>query len=528
MSKDYVEVAPFTPLSGPKQVFTYHLGPHSSSSIKVGSLVQIPWRSRQLQGVVLAYAHGPLPYRTKACRAAAGGGFLTTSQIEFARWISTALCGNLGYTLRLFAPPLTTPLTLTLPSSGPVAPITSAVDVKVVSTPRLLDRLLVRLSRQASHLRRPTLLLVATQQRAEELFAQLPAAVQSQAHLFHANKPKPFLQKVWQSVFNQEVSLIVGTHKALYLPFHALEQIIVDQEEWAAHQPFKQYPLLHNRDAALAFAKIHHASLLFVTTQPSVFLYHQLKRQHPSSPLKPLPDTTPNFQLISPDLHDRRQRALIPRELLTNLRRWHQLKQSLLLVYNGDLKPLKRALKKSLPTSAIVTRLNARTQQALGSPPLVVATTAVFSLLPRERFSRVIWLYPERSFFPPSYRTAENLYHLLGRLLNYRQRSSSSLLIVTRTPLRLQQLFSSSSPAFLESQLKLRYKYSLPPVTELVKLTSQRQLLSLRQKLAARLLTHPDARLYGPLPTSTLILTGTNLSPLYQDLPFDRAEITSA
>lgn len=79
--------------------------------------------------------------------------------------------------------------------------------------------------------------------------------------------------EIWNKVKSGEIKAVVGARSAVFLPFHELGLIIVDEE----HDPsFKQQdpaPRYHGRDAAIYYAALFKAKVLLGSATPSIETY---------------------------------------------------------------------------------------------------------------------------------------------------------------------------------------------------------------------------------------------------------------
>ena len=78
--------------------------------------------------------------------------------------------------------------------------------------------------------------------------------------------------EVWNNVLenNAKAKIIVGTRSALFLPFHHLGLVIVDEEHELSYKQFDPSPRYHARDSAIVLAGIHQAKVLLGSATPSI------------------------------------------------------------------------------------------------------------------------------------------------------------------------------------------------------------------------------------------------------------------
>lgn len=101
-SLTYVLVAPCIPLMGHgHEAYTYHV--EMVDGLVVGSVVRISFGKRKILGVVLQVGVKRPRYPTKPVTKILDT-VVTAQQMQFAKLLSEALHGGLGFTLRLFIP----------------------------------------------------------------------------------------------------------------------------------------------------------------------------------------------------------------------------------------------------------------------------------------------------------------------------------------------------------------------------------------------------------------------------------------
>lgn len=81
----------------------------------------------------------------------------------------------------------------------------------------------------------------------------------------------------WYQVHHTQCTLILGTRSALFLPFHKLRLIIVDEEHDSSYKQSEAAPRYHARDAALVLAQQHKAKVLLGSATPSIESYYHAR-----------------------------------------------------------------------------------------------------------------------------------------------------------------------------------------------------------------------------------------------------------
>ena len=79
--------------------------------------------------------------------------------------------------------------------------------------------------------------------------------------------------------YKQEYKIILGARSSLFLPFHNLGLVIVDEEHDNSFKQHDPSPRYHARDAALYLATLHKAQVLLGSATPSVESFYNASQQ---------------------------------------------------------------------------------------------------------------------------------------------------------------------------------------------------------------------------------------------------------
>ena len=79
--------------------------------------------------------------------------------------------------------------------------------------------------------------------------------------------------ELWNKIRNKEVSVLLGARSALFLPFHDLGLVIVDEEHDSSYKQQDPAPRYHARDAAIYYASMFGAKTLLGSGTPSLESY---------------------------------------------------------------------------------------------------------------------------------------------------------------------------------------------------------------------------------------------------------------
>jgi primosomal protein N' (replication factor Y) len=83
--------------------------------------------------------------------------------------------------------------------------------------------------------------------------------------------------EVWNGILSGRFSVVVGVRSAIFLPFHNLSLIIIDEEHESSYKQYDPSPRYNAREVALMLATYHKAKTLLGSATPSVETYYNCK-----------------------------------------------------------------------------------------------------------------------------------------------------------------------------------------------------------------------------------------------------------
>ena len=86
---------------------------------------------------------------------------------------------------------------------------------------------------------------------------------------WHSGMTPPARRRVWETVASGEARIVVGARSALFLPFHDLALIIVDEEHDGSYKQEEGF-IYQARDLAVARGKIEGCAVVLVSATPSL------------------------------------------------------------------------------------------------------------------------------------------------------------------------------------------------------------------------------------------------------------------
>jgi len=472
-----VTVAPDVPLTpGQLQTYTYRV-PDGQDRPPAGTRVVVPFGPRSSSGTVIGVPRRLPSYRVRELKRIISSR-LTAGQIAAARRIAAAAHGGLGYTIRLFSPPSDglQPRRYSLPP--PSAPAPPAVLVAADAAARRQDIL----SFARKHAAGAQILVLVPE------IWMTAAWAGNGRHILHSKLPRRQQTAVWQAIASGEPGVVVGTQKAWYLPWQNLKLIVVDEEQYHTHKLFDQYPRLDNRIAARISAAIYGARLLYACGYPSLAVRRAIAegapviRNAPQVLKTTLADYTPA---------DRQAQRLVPETVYRLLTAARSSEQVLLF---SNRRVARRRIYAELPRQL--------------AAAVTVGTRSRFVARPEDRFDLIVWLLPEQALLFPDFRSYEQARIIATRLQSLQRNRQQAVILATRRPEIIRQVFQTPENAWTDEQLAERRSLLLPPSADMVRLTvtaasektADQKSMHLRREMEARLPAAAQATIaiFGP------------------------------
>jgi primosomal protein N' (replication factor Y) len=113
-----------------------------------------------------------------------------------------------------------------------------------------------------------------------QLITRLQNYFGEQVSVFHSRYSTHERVEVWNNVLNNspKAQIVLGARSSIFLPFHNLGLIIVDEEHEQSFKQFDPAPRYHARDTAVVLANIHHAKTLLGSATPSLESYYNAQQ----------------------------------------------------------------------------------------------------------------------------------------------------------------------------------------------------------------------------------------------------------
>lgn len=262
--------------------FDYFVPSELEKIIAVGQLVKIPFRSAEIFGVIHSLAATPeSPSKLKTLTAIVHAApFLSPPQLAFLEEMALFFHVSLGFLVKMNLPPLSN---RKLKSWEALEQKDQSETHKTFGKPRLFvytdpDEKRNYFQTHSAEFGQ-TLILVPEVTQTTSIFNNLTPAQQTHSAIITGELSPKNLFILWQQMWTGEKTILLGTRRALFLPFFRLATIILDDEGNENHKSFDLAPRFHARDAAIMLAKHHGTAIHLLTHAPAVESYYFAKQK---------------------------------------------------------------------------------------------------------------------------------------------------------------------------------------------------------------------------------------------------------
>ncbi|MFC6997885.1 replication restart helicase PriA [Rufibacter roseus] len=153
-----------------------------------------------------------------------------------------------------------------------------------------------------------------------QIVTRLKRVFQDRLGVYHSKFSDNERVEVWNGILSGRFQVIVGVRSSVFLPFHSLSLLVVDEEHEPSYKQHEPAPRYNAREVALMMAHFHGAKTLLGSATPSVETYYHCQ--------------TGRWGLVN--LHVRYGEAVLPEIELVDIRR-ESLRKNMLSHFSQKL-----------------------------------------------------------------------------------------------------------------------------------------------------------------------------------------------
>ena len=346
--------------------------------------------------------------------------------------------------------------------------------------------------------------------------------------VYHAGLKQSEKKNIRARVVSGEVRVVVGTQKALFLPFQQLSLVVIDEEQYESYKLWSQYPRLHTVRGALELARVWGAHVIYGSSYPSLRLRHLCAE----GMCKKVIDNpvTLSVELQQFSFEDRKWKRALPNDIGSKIRSWARGGKRILVIHNKkDHARIQEVLFFHLSAKA--------------KKNIILGTTALLSDAVSTTYDHVVWVFPELTMHAIDHRSNERARMLASRMQLLAP--AKPIYVVTRSMNMAHDVLMLDDGAWQTKALEERKRLSLPPFTDVVRLTvrdksktkARTRATDVIQILTTSLPAKSGAQVFGPFQDRAGKATDVHeyhalavgqlsvLLEAYKNVPIDAADV---
>ncbi|TAN32979.1 primosomal protein N' [Patescibacteria group bacterium] len=244
--------------------------------VKIGQLVKIPFRSREEFGIIKSIGGDAPPKKVRPIlEIFYDTPLLSQAQLNFLEEISAFYGTPLSFLLKTNLPPLSEKKLKkeldkkNFRSGAAVSKKPKKPGVFYYADKGEKQKLFI----DAPAKRGQTLIIAPELEQITEIWNLLSEERRAKCAAISGRLSEKQFFAVWMDIFFGRKNIVIGTRRALFLPWRNLTRVIIDDEANESHKSWDMAPRFHAKDAALFLAAKHGAALQIMCHTPSVETY---------------------------------------------------------------------------------------------------------------------------------------------------------------------------------------------------------------------------------------------------------------
>jgi primosomal protein N' (replication factor Y) (superfamily II helicase) len=321
-----------------EQVFSYTIPKEFEKKIKVGMLVEIPFRNKNIIGAVRKIKKEKaeeIKYKLKDIISVSDEKInLTEQQIQLAEFIADYYYAPLSLAIKIMIPQIAKKEArkiIELNSNYEIANIDKIEIAKLLKEIKkeretllihnlqslrhnLYYKIIKKLIRQAHHDNNKQALILFPESFDIYNFAKfyMDKLGKDKVAILTSELTKNQYFDEWKRIKSGLAQIIIGTRQAVFAPFQNLKLIIADDEHNSSYKQWDQSPRYHGINACGKLAEIWKAKIILSSPAPSIENYYRIKNKifvQSNSCDKALSKTEKPALLILININDERKKG---------------------------------------------------------------------------------------------------------------------------------------------------------------------------------------------------------------------------
>lgn len=298
MSKNKVaQIVPMVRLKRDLAFFDYLIPVEFSRQIKIGQIVEIPFRQKTVSGLVLSLAEKSqlAADKLKFIRSIVyTQPLISPWQLTLIKYLANYYFVSVAVLARMIIPhiPKRQSRAKNL-FAGKIEFVPDfLVNTKITQLLKMKKPVLIRYNNFRSKIDLYHSLISDTIKKNKQIVIIVPQILdiekimpflgdfKEKISVYLNDLPKGQSWQEWQRINNNEAQIIIGTRSAIFAPFKKLGTIIIDEEDNANHKQIEPNPRYLVHDVALKIKELLKCNLYFVSSSPSLNSLYNVQKKH--------------------------------------------------------------------------------------------------------------------------------------------------------------------------------------------------------------------------------------------------------
>lgn len=271
------KIIPLTRLPRTFSFFDYQVNTDVATSIKIGQLVKIPFRNKEIFGVVFDIEKSLNNEKLKEIKDIVNNTPLfSKKQLELFLLLSQVYLVSTSIFLKMSLLPLQK---RKLKNIEIKLAEKNIPEIIAESTSYFFYQNVEEHQEFYQNITENTLIIVPEVNYIKDIIQILPENLKEKTIVWYSELSEKQKFENWLKIKNEEKTIIIGTRNTLFLPFNNLKNIIIDYEHNDNIKSWDSSPKFHTKDIIKYLQKLYNCKLTFASFSPSFEKYYEISKE---------------------------------------------------------------------------------------------------------------------------------------------------------------------------------------------------------------------------------------------------------
>ncbi|MFA7244850.1 MAG: primosomal protein N' [Candidatus Magasanikbacteria bacterium] len=271
------KIIPLTRLPRTFSFFDYQVNADFATSIKTGQLVKIPFRNKEIFGVIFDIEKNLNNDKLKEIKDIVNNTPLfSKKQLELFLLLSQVYLVSTSIFLKMSLLPLQKRklknIEIKLAEKNNIKTIDENTSYFFYQNSEEHQEVYKNITEN-------TLIIVPEISQIKDILQILPENLKEKTIVWYSELSEKQKFENWLKIKNEEKTIIIGTRNTLFLPFNNLKNIIIDYEHNDNIKSWDSSPKFHAKDIVKYLQKLYNCQLTFASFSPSFEKYYEISKE---------------------------------------------------------------------------------------------------------------------------------------------------------------------------------------------------------------------------------------------------------